>query len=224
MAECKHEWGEWEEVPVWYTSAGTFKGEFRKCKKCPQVESRNLEVSERPGVINPTIGIFAAMFNEKSEGGKLLIKKIETGRYAGEWDLPGGGVVAKNATQALNEEIIATEVCRQMREEIGISLPIPLMPQMFPAVLKGGGDWAFVIPITKWHVNSFFQEAIKGEVKFVSPEELRELAEGPEGNRLLSGWGKRMCRLCLQGFYYSPNPKYRRDAKKMLKEIQEGWK
>ena len=209
-----HKWGKWEKM-LWYTPQGRFIGESRKCNKCPAVETRNIEVDPRPTVVQPTIGVFAGIFNQE---GKLLLKKITSGRLAGEWDLSGGGVDAQKASETLNEQIIGEELIRHIKEEVGISLsisPTVALP-MYPAVLKGGGDWAFVIPIEG------SPKPTKGETKFVSPQELRELAEGPEGNRLLSGWGKRMCRLCLQVFRYSLNSEYTKEAFAMLLEIQKG--
>lgn len=207
---CIHEWKEWEKM-LWYTPQGRFVGEARRCNKCPAVETRNVEIDLRPAVVQPTIGVFAGIFNEE---GKLLLKKITSGRFAGEWDLPGGGVSAVAASEALDERVIGEELARHVKEEVGISLSVaPVMP-MYPAVLKGGGDWAFVIPVEG------FPEPTKGVTRYVSPQELRELAKGPEGNRLLSGWGKRMFRLCLMVFRYSLNPEYVQEAFKMLRAIQ----
>ena len=218
--ECIHEWGDWEEVSAWYTLAGTFKGEFRKCKKCPAAEARNLETFERAGVINPTIGVFAGIFNRE---GKLLLRRrtVDDKTYIGEWELPGGGIPAATAPNALDERMILQALGRRVKDEVGISVP-PMLPMvaMYPAVLKGGGDIGFAILI-----GVVDEKPSKGEAIYVSLQELRELAEGPEGKRLVSGWGKRMCRLCLRllASRDSPNPEYRRQAAEMLKEIQSGW-
>ena len=190
--ECIHEWGDWEVVPVWYTSTGTLKGEFRKCKKCPAAEARNLEVFERTGVLNPTIGVFAGIFNRE---GKLLLRRrtVDDKTYIGDWDLPGGGIPSAIAPDTLDERIILQVLGQRVKDEVGISIPSLLpMVAMYPAVLKGGGDIGFAILIGICE-----ETPSRGETRYVSPQELRELAEGPEGNRLLSGWGKRMCRLCL---------------------------
>lgn len=214
MTECEHEWGEWEKI-LWYTPKGRFVGEARRCSKCSAVEILNIEMDLRPAVLQPTIGVFAGIFNKE---GKLLLKKITNEKFVGEWDLPGGGVDAQNALEATDERIIGKELARHVMEEVGISLSISPMPPMYPAVLKGGGDLAFVIPIMG------FPKPTKGETKFVSLQELRELAEGSKGNRLLSGWGKRMCRLCLRIFQYSLNTEYSKEAYMMLLKIQKGIK
>jgi len=169
-------------------------------------------------VIQPKIGVFAGIFNEK---GKLLVKRRPNDISSpGDWDLPGGGVDAEKAVQALDERIIGQELAREVEEETGIKIP-PLspMPAMYPAVIKGGGDWAFVILI-----GGLKQEPTKGEWKYVSPVELCQLADGPEGNRLVSGAGKRMHRLCLRIFASrdSPNRRYYGQAFQILIAIQKG--
>jgi len=218
MAECIHEWGDWKKE-LWYVAGGRYTAEFRKCKRCDAVEAKNIMKDERPAVVRPTIGVFAGIFNEE---GKLLLRRRPTGvSFAGEWELPGGGVDADNASQALDERIIIQELGRKVKEEVGISILYMLpMVAMYPAVLKSGGDWAFAILI-----GVVKEKPSKGETKYVSPKELRELAEGPEGNRLLSGWGKRMCRLCLRllASRDAPNREYTKQAGEMLTEIMEGW-
>jgi len=219
MAECIHEWQEWEKM-LWYTPQGRFVGEARRCNKCPAVETRNVEINSRPAVVQLTIGVFAGIFNKE---GKLLLKKITSGRFAGEWDLPGGGIRAAAASKTLDERIILQELSRQVWEEVGIYIPgFSPMVAMYPAVLKGGGDIGFAILI-----GISDTKPSKGETKYVSPQELRELAEGPEGNRLLSGWGKRMCRLCLMLFASGDAPnrerEHAKEAERMLAEIQKGW-
>ena len=218
MAECIHEWGEWKKE-LWYVAGGRYTAEFRKCKKCDAVEAKNIVKDERPAVVRPTIGVFAVIFNEE---GKLLLRRRPTGSsFAGEWDLPGGGVDADNASKSLDERIVVQELAREAREETGISIP-PMLPMvaMYPAVLKSGGDWAFAI-----HVGVVKEKPTKSETRYVSPQELRELADGPEGNRLLSGWGKRMCRLCLRllASRDAPNREFAKQAGGMLTEIMDGW-
>jgi ADP-ribose pyrophosphatase YjhB (NUDIX family) len=168
-------------------------------------------------VIQPKIGVFAGIFDEE---GKLLVKRRpENISLPGDWDLPGGGVDAEKAIQALDERIIGQELAKEVEEETGIQIP-PLspMPAMYPAVIKGGSDWAFVILI-----GGLKQRPTKGEWKYVSPEELCQLAEGLEGNRLVSGPGKRMHRLCLRilASRDSPNRRYYGQAFQMLIEIQK---
>lgn len=164
----------------------------------------------------PSIGLFAGIFNEE---GKLLVKRRPQGiSLAGEWDLPGGGVGEENNAKALDERIVGEELAREVKEEVGIEISVDLMPAMFPAILKGGKDWAFVIP-----VGIVLKEPTKGEFKYVSPGELKELAEGPPGNRIVSGWGKRMSRLALKALVHSPNREYREQAGRYLAEIHLKW-
>lgn len=219
MTECKHDWGDWKKE-LWYVAGGRYTAEFRKCKMCDAVEARNIVKDERAAVVKPTIGIFAGIFNEE---GKLLLRQRPAGSsFAGEWELPGCGVDADSASKALDERIVVQELAREVKEETGISIP-PMLPMvaMYPAVLRAGGDWAFAIL-----VGLVQEKPSKGETRYVSPQELRELAEGPEGNRLLSGWGKRMCRLCLRilASRDAPNREYAKQAGEMLTKIMEGWK
>jgi hypothetical protein len=219
MVEHEHEWGEWERI-LWYTPQGRFVGEARKCNKCPAVETRNVEIDPRPAVIQPTIGVFAAIYNKE---GKIPLKKITTGRFAGEWDLLGGGVDANAASKSLDERIVNQELSRHVKEEGGMTIAVEPMPPMYPAVLKGGGDWAFVIPIIQYAEATPEGGLKKGEIKWVSPKEVEELAKVPEGERLLSGYGKRMHRLCLQALAHSPKEDFRIQAREMLAEIQGEW-
>ncbi len=167
----------------------------------------------------PKIGLFAGIFNTE---GKLLIKRRPKGiSLAGEWDLPGGAVEEKNNQNALDERIVGQELAREVKEEVGLAIPEFLpMPAMYPTVLRGGGDWAFAIL-----VGVVEESPSKGETRYISPQELQELAEGPEGNRLVSGWGKRMCRLCLRLFASrdAPNQDYAKQAGEMLAKIQSSW-
>ena len=216
MAECIHEWGNWEKM-LWYTQKGRFVGEARRCGRCSAVETRNVEIDSRPAVVQPTIGVFGGcyeMSTPSNPGGGVLIKQIETGKFAGEWDLPGGGIDAEKASQAPDERIFWEELARHLKEEIGISVPITSKSQILtPAVLKGGGDWAFPIVV------GTVPKPSKGITRFVDPREATELARGPEGNRILSGEGKRMHRLILRLLCHSPNQKYSEEAKKLLEKI-----
>jgi 8-oxo-dGTP pyrophosphatase MutT (NUDIX family) len=146
-----------------------------------------------------------------------LKRRTKEESLPGDWDLPGGAVEAENNAKAFDERIVGQELAREVMEEVGIGIapePGP-MPAMFPAVVKGGNDWAFVIAL------GFFDKPTKGETKFVSPQELKELAEGPLGNRLVSGLGKRMWRLSLQAFLHSPKREYREQANQWLQWLPE---
>lgn len=170
----------------------------------------------------PTIGLFGYLF---SPDGKLLVKRREQNEsLPGEWDLPGGGAEEEIVNAAKNEKVIFQEVIRETREEIGIDVAIALYipsmtaPKMHPAVISGGKDWAFGINVGTISSNPKVREGV--EWKLVSPEELEELANGPLGNRLVSGPGKRMHRLCLYGLAeYSPNEDYREQAFGKLLDI-----
>lgn len=180
-------------------------------KEVKEKMERKEEVKARP-----TIGLFAGIFNEE---GKLLVKRRPQGiSLAGEWDLPGGAVEEEANAKALDERVIGRELAREVKEEVGIEISISPMLPMFPAVLKGGTDWAFVIVVGRTD-----KKPSRGEIKWVSPDELKELAERPPGNRLVSGWGKRMCRLALMALCHSTNKDYRKKAIQYLQEIQASW-
>jgi 8-oxo-dGTP pyrophosphatase MutT (NUDIX family) len=172
--------------------------------------------------VEVTIGLFAGIFDEN---GKVLLRKRKREDpdipcpYEGDWELPGGTLEEENIWKAKDERIISEELAREIKEEMGITIQISFMPAMYPAVSiskeKRRIDFAFVIPI-----GTIKEEPTKGENIYVSPEELRELAERPEGQQLVSGWGKRMCRMALVALSHSPNPQYQKEAEKMLAEIQ----
>jgi 8-oxo-dGTP pyrophosphatase MutT (NUDIX family) len=194
MTEHVHNWGDWRKE-FWYVAGGRYIAKVRKCKECPTVQVADvdedkpqrviqLNVDDRPAVVRPTIGIYAGIFNEE---GKLLLRRRPVGGSSpGEWELPGGGVDADNSSKALDERIVIQELAREVKEETGISIPSMLpMVAMYPAVLRSGGDWAFAIL-----VGVVKEKPSKRGTRYVSLEELRKLAEGPEGERLLSGWGQ----------------------------------
>jgi len=122
--------------------------------------------------------------------------------------------------KATDEGLIGEELRREVKEEIGIDLPIlQRMPAMYPAVIAGGQDMALAIIV------GFMKEKPTiGEYAYISPDELWKISHNSEGNRLVSGWGKRMCRMCLRMFVSRdcPNGAYRNQAAKMLKDIQKG--
>ena len=169
--------------------------------------------------VRPTIGLFGYLF---SPDGKLLVKRRgKDESLPGDWDLPGGGAEEGPVSAAKDEEVIFRELMREIHEELGCDIAIALYipsftaPKMHPAVIAGGKDWAFGINVGTISSTPRVEEGV--EWKLVSPEELDKLANGPVGNRLVSGPGKRMHRLCIIGFAeYSPNGVYREQAYEKL--------
>jgi 8-oxo-dGTP pyrophosphatase MutT (NUDIX family) len=170
-----------------------------------------------------TLSVFAGIFNEE---GKLLLRRRRKESneipcpYEGDWELPGGTIEEKTVWKIKNERIFGKELAREVMEETGLSIKISVMPILHSAVYvdreKGKVDCAFLIPI-----GIVREKPTKGENIYVTPKELKKLAEKPVGEQLVSGWGKRMCRMALMAFQYSPNPMYRREAKKLLTEIYQ---
>ena len=170
-----------------------------------------------------TIGLFAGIFDED---GKVLLRRRRRENpnfpcsYEGDWELPGGTIEEENIWEEKHESVIGRELAREVREETGLSIKVPFMPAMYPAVYidREGKtiDAAFVLP-----VGIVRERPAKGENIYVAPMELKELARLPEGKRVVSGWGKRMCRMALVALCHSPNSQYQEEAKRMLLEIQE---
>jgi len=171
-----------------------------------------------------TIGVFAGIFNEN---GKILLRRreeknsiISSKSYKGDWELPGGTMEEDNIWKATSERIVGQELAREVEEETGISIEVISMPVMYPTVYiskkKRRVDFAFMIP-----VGIARERPTKGETTYVSPKELRELADRSKGGQLVSGWGRRMCRMALMALCNSPNHQYRDEAQKMLLEIQK---
>ena len=133
-----------------------------------------------------------------------------------------GGVDDEANKEALDERIIQKELAREVMEEVGLRVLINPMPIMFPAILKGGGDWAFIVPTLAEKNISEDRESF--EIKWLDPAGLSKIVNQEVGNRLVSGWGKRMHRLCLKAIEsFSPNEKYRKEAREILLGIQRSW-
>lgn len=170
-----------------------------------------------------TIGLFAGIFDED---GKVLLRrrKRENPNFPysdeGDWELPGGTMEEENIWKGKDERVIGGELAREVREETGLSIKVPFMPAMYPAVYidreRKTIDFAFILP-----VGILRERPAKGENTYVAPKELRELAGHPKGKRVVSGWGKRMCRMALKALCYSPNPRYQQEAKRIFLEIQQ---
>jgi len=168
--------------------------------------------------VTPTIGLFGLAFNP---AGKLLAKRRKSNEsLPGDWDLPGGAAEVEAAVKALDERLIPEELSREFFEETGVKVSgLQAMPAMYAAVSQGGKDWAFAIMIGIVDIPE------REDIRYVSLDELEELANGPVGNRLVSGPGKRMHRLCLRGMASrdSPSPDRVR-AGLRLQQIQNEWK
>jgi 8-oxo-dGTP pyrophosphatase MutT (NUDIX family) len=162
-----------------------------------------VKVEEAPkkasSTANPTIGLFAAIFDDY---GRLLVKRRQPWESSpGDWDLPGGGFDAEKAAQAEDERAMGEELCREVFEETGIvidSWDIDDMPAMYPVLLKGGKDVGYLIVIGCYDV-----KPTVGKWRYVTTKELLDLCANPKGNQLVSGFGKRMCRLCLKALAFS---------------------
>ncbi len=161
-----------------------------------------------------SIGLFGAIFNSE---GKLLVKRRGADEsLPGDWDLPGGGIEETYVKQCLDEAIIIQELLREVREETGIGFykSFPKMPAMYPAVIAGGSDWAFLINLGEVDQTP----GPEYEHKFVDIDELEKLAEGPVGNRIVSG-KKRMYRLCMKALTFSPNQEYSKKAELIMRQL-----
>jgi len=218
---------EWNKE-LWYGPDGMYQADIKRDEQGNITEVKNITKAERPRVASPTISVYAAMFFPYRKGsensGKLILhKRPDNVPFAGEWELLGGGISAESNAHADDERIIGKELNRIISEKtsFGWEIEIEHMPPMHPAVIKGGSDWAFVVPVRTNQVGY----AVFGmnDITLVSPSELLDLARGPEGNRLLSGYGKRMHRLSLMALTYSPESDYRKEARKMLKKIHAEW-
>lgn len=218
---------EWKRE-LWYGPDGMYQADIKRNEQGNIAEARNIVQIGRPRVASPTISVYAAMFfpySKKSEdSGKLILhRRPDNVSFARDWELLGGGISAEANARADDERVIGKELIRIISEKTSFAWEIEIehMPPMHSAVIKGGSDWAFVVSVETNKIG----RSIWGMADFtlVSPQELSELAKGMEGNRLLSGYGKRMHRLSLAAFRYSPVKGYKKEAGKMLKEIHDTW-
>jgi hypothetical protein len=212
----------------WYGPDGVYEADIRRNEQGNIVEVRYITETKRPRVASPTISVYAGMFfpqNSKygSSGKLVLHRRPDNVKFAGDWELLGGGISAKAFSHANDERVIRKELAKIISEKVNFSLEIELdhMPQMYPAVIKGGSDCAFVV--SAWTNEMGLSIFSEDNFKLVSPQELLELANGPEGNRLLSGYGKRMHRLALKAFQFPhcSSDDYKKEAEKMLQEIYD---
>lgn len=177
------------------------------------------------------IGAFAGILHED---GKVLVKRrtlpgeekslIVPEKVYGDWELPGGIVEQEEMLAAGNERGLIEAAKRETKEELGLeinpSLASPIIPVVLAKEFPGErivNDIAFVVPIQpdQWTGKP------KGEVAWVDPSGLQDLAKRPKGEQLLSGWGKRMCRMALHALCYSQKLIISNRAKNMLAVIQK---
>ena len=181
--------------------------------------------------IKAAIGVYIGLTNEQEK--LLLRRRVETSSiipgksFKGCWELPGGGVQVKENMPYYH---LVNELIREVKEEVGIELildAISLIPPMYSFFFGEKRDLALVIPIRAW-----FAEPTKGETRWVSIEELNELAreykpankeKEEDGQGIVSGWGKRMHCMALQSFYIHGDYDARMKAQETLKEIQKNW-
>jgi 8-oxo-dGTP pyrophosphatase MutT (NUDIX family) len=180
--------------------------------------------------IEATIGMFFGFLD--ADTGKLLVKRrLFEDPFRGNWDLPGGGVQTVDSATVRYDHPIS-EANREAEEEVGMHAVKDPMPAVYLVLFKaslGNYDLAGVIP----YVTN--EKPTKGEIMWVSPQELQALAQEfiseadakrqglSEAKGLVSGVGKRMHCMCLRALTFSPNRDYASDAQFMLAEIQTTW-
>jgi len=178
-----------------------------------------------------TIGIFAGLMT--STGKLRLQRRIEQGSiipgksYEGDYELPGGRVGEKDLKKALTLEVLKNELILRVERDLGIAVRPHILPPVYLAVFEDRAkdicDWAFMMPVPPppfyWDENA---PTARTTVD-VNPQELYDLAQRPKGEQLLSGWGKRMCRLSLGALLNSSSSDYQLEARKYLDEIRPDW-
>ena len=179
-----------------------------------------------------TVGVFFGLITK--EGKLRLQKRTEKGStvtpgvsYKGDFELTGGGAKEKDFKKLLTSQGLFDEGQRETKEELGLAVSMPSKFQLYRAKFfnekTGVEDWAITIPLPPecWDE----QAEIKRQTIDINPEELFSLAMQPKGEQLLSGWGKRMCRMSLGAiFAASTNPKYVNEARIMLTEVKPDWR
>jgi 8-oxo-dGTP pyrophosphatase MutT (NUDIX family) len=188
---------------------------FLKWERSDSLPKGEEKPVEQSGKARPTIGLFAAIFDER---GRLLVKKRQSWEsLPGDWDLPGGAFELEEAVQALDERAIGRALRREVLEETGIEIDpwdVKDMPAMYPVLLKGGKDIAYLIVVGRYDV-----EPTVG--RYVTTMELIDLCANPKGNQLVSGFGKRMCRMCLMALTFSDDPESAALARLKLAECYQ---
>lgn len=174
--------------------------------------------------IQASVGVFAGIIKE----GKILLRRrveipsiIPGKSFKGCWELPGGGVLV---TKDMSYSHLVSQLKREVDEEVGIPITVDPMPPIYPVFFGKTQDLALVTPVET------SLEPTKGETKWVSLEELNELARrykppnketGEDGQGIISGFGKRMHCMALRAF--SVSRECGEEAKETLQEIQKNW-
>ncbi len=183
---------------------------------------------ERP----KTIGVFAGLLT--SVGKVRLQRRIEKDSiipgksYEGDYELPGGRVGEKDLRKALTLEVLQRELVSRVENDLGITIKtLPPAPMLYLTIYedmaKGVCDWAFMMPVPPPPVYWDENAPMTRKTIDVSPIELYELAQQPKGQQLLSGWGKRMCRMSLGALFYSSDIRYVVKAVRYLDELKPDW-
>jgi len=183
-------------------------------------------------VIRPTIGLFIAIFGPKNteiEGKILLVKRpFDLKNHPGEWQLPGGEITHHEISKVnfKNEEdlskIAKLKLCQLgLPEEVSVEIKDYVL---IPAIIKGAGDWAFVVQIeinelTLSEQGIFWWNSLWVNSLWVNVEELENLAFNFPPDRLLSE-PERMYRLCLYAFSrFCPVREEKEKAKERLRKL-----
>ncbi|PIP24939.1 MAG: hypothetical protein COX34_01500 [Candidatus Nealsonbacteria bacterium CG23_combo_of_CG06-09_8_20_14_all_36_12] len=194
---------------------------FKKEQRIAKVPAKKVTIGAFLGLITKEGKL---RLQQRTEKGSPIIPGVS---YRGDYELTGGGVKEKDLKKVLTLEELFKEAKREAKEELGVVVFMPKQLSLYRAVFvnqeKGTEDWALTIPIPPecWNETT----KMKRITIDVNPDELRELANRPKGEQLLSGWGKRMCRMSLGTiFTSSTDPKYVNEAKIMLTEIKPDWR
>lgn len=177
-------------------------------------------------------GFYAGVM-QPDTGKLLLVRRTKTDSivpgvsFRGNLELPGGAVMA-SPDPSVSYNYYLRDLMRLLHEKTGILIIIRGLPAMYSVLFKGsnGYDEASVVPLV-----SSVKPSV-GDTAFVSPYELRVLAEeyrpadeakGISGEGLLSGYGKRMHCMALAALTHSPKQEFVREAVSALSELTVSW-
>jgi len=209
--DCIHEWK--KKKDDLYFDRKMFSANISICLNCGKIKIEKVIKHPFSAVLQPKIGVFAGIFDKM---GRILLTKVDSGQYKGEWSLPGGGVEAENSKDAIDERFLLFELLREIEEETGLQIPLNFnkCTVIWPTLLKGGYDLA--IPILIGVVND---NPSKGEFIYASFKNVQNLANESPKKRLLDGSGKRMHRMVLRLLSHGPNETYQDQAQQILKSL-----